>query len=73
MPGINKKAADQYTSFTEQKKELEARKSELDNGRQAIMKLIQHLDAKKEEAIQRTYKAIAYHFRQVFSEIVPGR
>jgi structural maintenance of chromosome 3 (chondroitin sulfate proteoglycan 6) len=39
---------------------------------QAILDLISHLDAKKDEAINRTFKGIAQHFRTVFSEIVPG-
>jgi len=36
------------------------------------MNLISHLDTKKDEAIQRTFKGIATHFSEVFSEIVPG-
>lgn len=35
------------------------------------MELIEHLDQKKDEAIERTFKGIAKHFSTVFSELVP--
>lgn len=68
---VNKKAMEQYVGFTEQRKDLLDRKSELDKGRQAILDLIDHLDLKKDEAINRTFKGIAKHFSTVFSELVP--
>lgn len=46
--------------------------AELDNGRASILELIAHLDMKKDEAIERTFKTIAKHFSEVFSELVPG-
>jgi len=70
--GVNKKAIDQYNTFSEQREQLLDRKKELDDGRQAIMELIQHLDMKKDEAIERTFKTIAKHFSEVFAELVPG-
>ncbi len=36
------------------------------------MDLIEHLDAKKDEAIERTFKGVALQFAKVFSELVPG-
>lgn len=36
------------------------------------MDLIKHLDLKKDEAIERTFKTIAKHFSEVFAELVPG-
>jgi len=72
MSGVNKKALDQYTSFTEEKEALVQRKQELDSGRQSIRELITHLDAKKDEAIERTFKTIAKNFTEVFKELVPG-
>jgi cell division protein FtsB len=65
-------ALDQYTHFTDQRSQLHDRKKELDSGREAIMDLIKHLDMKKDEAIERTFKTIAKHFSEVFSELVPG-
>ena len=37
------------------------------------MRLIEHLDLKKDEAINRTFKAIAKNFSTVFTELVPGK
>jgi len=69
---VNKKAIDQYTSFRDQKTRFTDRQAELDKGRDAIVALIDHLDEKKDEAIQRTFKGIARNFGEVFAEIVPG-
>jgi len=69
---VNKKALDQYVNFTQQREELMRRKTELDEGGQAIHDLIKHLDQKKEEAIQRTFKGIAKHFSAVFKQLVPS-
>ena len=69
---VNKKAFDQYNAFTTQKIELTERKDDLDKGRRSILDLIEHLDNKKDEAIDRTFKTIAKHFSDVFSQLVPG-
>jgi structural maintenance of chromosome 3 (chondroitin sulfate proteoglycan 6) len=67
---VNKKAADQYINFTDQREGLLRRKSELDDGNKAILELIESLDRKKDEAIERTFKTVAKHFRVVFKELV---
>lgn len=36
------------------------------------MELINALDMRKDEAIERTFKGVAKHFRDVFAELVPG-
>ncbi len=36
------------------------------------MGLINSLDQKKDEAIERTFKGVAYHFSAIFSDLVPG-
>ena len=88
MTHVNKKAADQYMNFTEQKQEMIQRhkaliQSEitLSVSRQALSKppgedniksLIGYLDMQKDEAIERTFKGVAKHFRQIFSELVAG-
>eukprot|EP00742_Colponemidia_sp_Colp-10_P007154 GILJ01007683.1.p1 GENE.GILJ01007683.1~~GILJ01007683.1.p1 ORF type:complete len:1223 (+),score=303.09 GILJ01007683.1:1-3669(+) len=69
---VNKKALEQYTSFTDQRDTLLQRKEELDQGDSAIQELIEHLDQQKDEAIERTFKTVASHFQQVFAELVPG-
>lgn len=39
---------------------------------QKIGELIQVLDQRKDESIERTFKGVARHFREVFSELVQG-
>ncbi|EOA26480.1 hypothetical protein CARUB_v10022528mg [Capsella rubella] len=69
---VNKKALDQYVNFTEQREELQNRQAELDAGDEKIKELITVLDQRKDESIERTFKGVAHHFREVFSELVQG-
>nr|GMD21392.1 structural maintenance of chromosomes protein 3 [Ipomoea batatas] len=69
---VNKKALDQYINFTEQREELQRRQAELDAGDEKIKELISVLDMRKDESIERTFKGVAKHFREVFSELVQG-
>ncbi|KAL8479922.1 hypothetical protein ACS0TY_026749 [Phlomoides rotata] len=69
---VNKKALDQYVNFQEQKQELQKRQAELDAGDEKIKELISVLDMRKDESIERTFKGVAKHFREVFSELVQG-
>lgn len=46
--------------------------NELKQGEDSIRKLIQNLDAKKDDALQTTFKMVAKHFSEVFKTIVPG-
>ncbi|XP_057441576.1 structural maintenance of chromosomes protein 3-like [Lotus japonicus] len=69
---VNKKALDQYINFTEQREELQQRQAELDAGDEKIRELISVLDQRKDESIERTFKGVARHFREVFSELVQG-
>ncbi|XP_021278001.1 structural maintenance of chromosomes protein 3 [Herrania umbratica] len=69
---VNKKALDQYVNFTEQREELQKRQAELDSGDEKIKELIAVLDQRKDESIERTFKGVARHFREVFSELVQG-
>lgn len=39
---------------------------------QKIKELIEVLDQRKDESIERTFKGVARHFREVFSELVQG-
>lgn len=39
---------------------------------QKIRELISVLDQRKDESIERTFKGVARHFREVFSELVQG-
>ncbi|KAL6527888.1 Structural maintenance of chromosomes protein 3 [Orobanche minor] len=69
---VNKKALDQYVNFTEQREELQRRQAELNAGDEKIKELISVLDMRKDESIERTFKGVAKHFRDVFSELVQG-
>ncbi|EFH57143.1 hypothetical protein ARALYDRAFT_344464 [Arabidopsis lyrata subsp. lyrata] len=69
---VNKKALDQYVNFTEQREELQNRQAELDAGDEKIKELITVLDQRKDESIERTFKGVAHHFKDVFSELVQG-
>ena len=39
---------------------------------QKIRELVSILDQRKDESIERTFKGVARHFREVFSELVQG-
>ncbi|KAK1406338.1 hypothetical protein QVD17_41632 [Tagetes erecta] len=69
---VNKKALDQYANFTDQREELQKRQQELDAGDEKIKELVSVLDQRKDESIERTFKGVAKHFREVFSELVQG-
>ncbi|XP_055912358.1 structural maintenance of chromosomes protein 3 [Eupeodes corollae] len=68
---VNKKALDQFLSFSEQKEKLYKRKEELDIGDQKIRELMQSLEMEKVEAIQFTFKQVAQNFTKVFKKLVP--
>lgn len=68
---VNKKALDQFLSFSEQKEKLYKRKEELDVGDEKIRELMQSLEMQKVEAIQFTFKQVAKNFTQVFKKLVP--
>ncbi|KAL1836153.1 hypothetical protein VTJ49DRAFT_5529 [Mycothermus thermophilus] len=57
---INKKAFDQYNSFTTQRDQLLKRRKELDTSQKSIEALIEHLDQEKDEAIERTFKQVKW-------------
>ena len=69
---VNKKAFDQYVNFSEQRDSLLKRKEELDQGAAKVKDLIDSLDRKKDEAIDRTFRGVSQHFRDVFKELVPN-
>ncbi|KAI3723901.1 hypothetical protein L2E82_35663 [Cichorium intybus] len=69
---VNKRALDQYSNFIDQREELQKRQQELDASDEKIKELISVLDQRKDETIERTFKGVAKHFREVFSELVQG-
>lgn len=48
------------------------RRKELDDSRGSIEELVEHLDRKKDEAIERTFKQVSKEFATIFSKLVPA-
>ncbi|AFR94978.2 chromosome associated protein [Cryptococcus neoformans C23] len=68
---VNKKAFEQYNNFTKQRDELMDRRDELDQSAVKIEELIETLDQRKDEAIERTFKQVSKYFEEVFETLVP--
>lgn len=68
---VNKKAFEQYNNFVKQRETLQDRRGELDASRKSIEELIEVLDQRKEESIERTFKAVSHHFATIFEKLVP--
>ena len=60
---VNKKALDQFISFSEQKEKLMNRKEELDRGHKKIQDLMDVLEQRKYEAILFTFKQVSKYFQ----------
>jgi len=69
---VNKKAYDQFVNFSEQRESLLKRKDEVDKGAEKVKELIESLDRQKDEAINRTFRGVSAHFKDVFKELVPN-
>lgn len=69
---VNKKAVEQYNSFTKQRDTLMKRREELDSSQSSIEELIQVLDQRKDEAIERTFRQVSKYFAEVFEKLVPA-
>jgi structural maintenance of chromosome 3 (chondroitin sulfate proteoglycan 6) len=69
---VNKKAFEQYGNFTRQRDQLLQRRDELDKSATAIEELVQVLDQRKDEAIERTFRQVAKNFEEVFEQLVPA-
>jgi structural maintenance of chromosome 3 (chondroitin sulfate proteoglycan 6) len=69
---VNKKAFEQYNSFTRQRESLETRRKELENSLSSITELIDVLDQRKDEAIERTFRQVSKEFARIFEKLVPA-
>jgi len=69
---VNKKAFEQYGSFTKQRDALLKRREDLDGSASSIEELIETLDRRKDEAIDRTFRQVAKNFEEVFEQLVPA-
>ncbi|CZT53216.1 related to SMC3-required for structural maintenance of chromosomes [Rhynchosporium secalis] len=70
--GVNKKAFEQYNNFTTQRDSLTKRRKELDDGLTSIQDLVEVLDQRKDEAIERTFKQVSKEFASIFERLVPA-
>lgn len=69
---INKKAMEQYHTFTKQRDELMERRKELEKSRESIENLITSLETQKDEAITQSFKQVAKSFHEIFEKLVPA-
>ncbi|KAL5612662.1 uncharacterized protein BROUX77_002818 [Berkeleyomyces rouxiae] len=69
---VNKKAFEQYNSFTQQQEQLMKRRKELEASQESIEELVAHLDQRKDEAIERTFKQVSKEFATIFEKLVPA-
>lgn len=69
---VNKKAFEQYQQFERQRTDLEQRRKDLDGSDASIRELIDVLDMRKDEAIERTFKQVSKAFAEVFVKLVPA-
>lgn len=69
---VNKKALDQFISFSDQKEKLQKRKEELDRGDEKIKELLSMLEQRKMDALQFTFKQVSKYFTEVFKKLVPS-
>lgn len=69
---VNKKAFEQYNNFTKQRDQLLKRREDLDKSATSIQDLVQVLDQRKDEAIERTFKQVSKYFSEVFEHLVPA-
>ncbi|KAI9799990.1 MAG: Structural maintenance of chromosomes protein 3 [Piccolia ochrophora] len=69
---VNKKAFEQYNNFTKQRETLTKRRGELGSSQTSIEELIEVLDQRKDEAIERTFKQVSREFAAIFEKLVPA-
>jgi len=69
---VNKKAFEQYNNFTKQRDQLIQRREDLEKSAQSIEELVEVLDQRKDEAIERTFKQVASNFEEIFEKLVPA-
>ena len=69
---VNKHAFEHYRKSMKQREELDARRVELEKAKESIQELVEVLDQRKDEAIQRTFKQVSKAFAEVFTKLVPA-
>lgn len=69
---VNKHAFEHYRKSVKQREELVERRKELEKSKQSIEELVQILDTRKDEAIERTFKQVSQNFAIIFEKLVPA-
>lgn len=69
---VNKRAFEQFETFSKQKDDLNKRKKELIASGKSIDQLVESLDQRKDEAIERTFKQVSKYFAEIFERLVPA-
>ena len=69
---INRKAMEQYATFTKEKEELEARKEELERSKVSIEQLMKSLEQQKGNAIKKSFEQVSESFQEIFEKLVPN-
>jgi len=69
---VNKKALEQFVTFTEENERLVDRLNQMTEDKTRILNMINVLDTKKSEQILYTFKQLYKNFKKMFSTIVPG-
>ena len=69
---VNKRAVEQFHSFSKQHDTLLQRHKDLAASHASIDELVEVLDARKAAALDATFHQVAAHFTEIFAELVPG-
>mmetsp|Transcript_92901 Transcript_92901/g.170300 ORF Transcript_92901/g.170300 Transcript_92901/m.170300 type:complete len:1208 (-) Transcript_92901:208-3831(-) len=69
---VNKKAIDQFTTFTDQLQALTQEEKQTEESRAAILDYMKKVDDRKEETLHRVLQRVDGHFKRIFSEMVRG-
>ena len=69
---VNKKAFEQYQTFTQEEESFGERLLELRKEKKKILDMIRVLDERKNDQILYTFLQIQKYFKEVFSDIVPN-
>lgn len=69
---INKKAMEQFNTFTREREDLMKRKDELEKSRDSIEQLIHKLEKQKDEAISKSFEQVSKSFHEIFEKLVPA-
>ncbi|WFD32644.1 Structural maintenance of chromosomes protein 3 [Malassezia sp. CBS 17886] len=69
---VNKRAVEQYATFTKQRDTLLQRHADLNASQASIHELVAVLDARKSDALEWTLDQVGRHFSELFAALVPG-